>query len=75
MIFPFKEILNKGLEEGKNQTDILLAFEGVEPYIMGELVNKNDIVFEIVSRWNRRGPYMPTLEKITCKGAEETSAD
>ena len=25
---------------------------------MGEVVNKNDVVFEIVSQRNRRGPYI-----------------
>ena len=27
-------------------------------YIVGEVVNKNDVVSEIVNRRNRRGPYI-----------------
>ena len=41
----------------KNQSDIRLVFERVEPYIMGEVINKNVLVFEIF-RWNRRGSYI-----------------
>ena len=57
---------------GKNQTDIRLAFKRVEPYIVGEVVNKNDVVFEIVNRQNRRGPY---IREDKLQRSKETSVD
>ena len=39
---------------GENQTDIGLAFERVELDIVGEVINKDYVVFEVVNRLNRR---------------------
>ena len=41
---------------GKNQTGIGLAFEWVELDIMGEVINKDNVVFEVVKRLNMRCP-------------------
>ena len=53
----FKEIFNKGFEARKNQTDIGLTFERVEPDIMGEVISKDNVIFEVVNRLNKRCPF------------------
>ena len=47
--FSFEEVFNKLFEAGKNQTNIGLAFERVEPDKMGKVINKDNIVFEVVN--------------------------
>ena len=49
MIFRLKKFFIKCIEAGTNQTDIGLTFELVTPYIMGEVINKDNVIFEVVS--------------------------
>jgi hypothetical protein len=61
-------IFHNSLVTYKDFLNFIFSFEGLKPYVFGEMINKNNIIFETICWHNKRGPY---IEKIIWGGCVE----
>ena len=70
-----KVFFHNSLESYEGFFDIRFVFEWVEPDVLCEVIDEENIVFKAISRVNERGPYIrkdyfKRLSRDNCRGGQ-----